>query len=84
MWSLFLGLAAFSILYVVVKTIYNLYFHPLSRYPGPFLARVSRLWSRIGNFHGCKSERIHAAHEKYGTKHSFEEPLSKTSNRSGH
>lgn len=63
---LFLGIPAFFTLYVFVTIVYNLFFHPLRRYPGPFLASISRLWSRIGNFHGCKSERIHAAHEKYG------------------
>lgn len=74
LWLLFLGISAFSALYVFLTIIYNLFFHPLRRYPGPFLARISRLWSRIGNFHGCKSERIHAAHEKYG-KHPLTFPL---------
>ncbi|KAJ9616543.1 hypothetical protein H2200_000262 [Cladophialophora chaetospira] len=52
--------------FLAVQTAYNLWFHPLRKIPGPPLARVSRLWARIGNFHGRKSERIHAAHEQYG------------------
>jgi benzoate 4-monooxygenase len=52
--------------FVAVQTVYNLWLHPLRRIPGPPLARVSRLWARIGNFYGRKSERIHAAHERYG------------------
>ncbi|EXJ66251.1 uncharacterized protein A1O5_10403 [Cladophialophora psammophila CBS 110553] len=66
LWPLFLAFFAFSSLYVFLTILYNLFFHPLRRYPGPFLARISWLWSRIRNFHGCKSERIHAAHERYG------------------
>lgn len=48
------------------RAFYNLFFHPLCHIPGPPLARVTRLWARIGNFNGRKSERIHAAHELYG------------------
>ena len=52
--------------HLLCSLFYNFFLHPLRGIPGPPLARVSRLWSRIGNFHGRKSERIHAAHEKYG------------------
>ncbi|KAK7224843.1 hypothetical protein V2G26_012846 [Clonostachys chloroleuca] len=51
----------------MVSAVYCLFFHPLRRFPGPPLARVSRLWSRLGNFQGRKSERIHEAHGKYGS-----------------
>lgn len=46
--------------------VYNAFFHRLKNFPGPPLARVSKLWSRIGNFYGRKSERIHEAHLRYG------------------
>ncbi len=52
--------------YTISIVLYSLYFHPLSKIPGPFLARISTLWSRVGNFQGRKSERIHHAHSKYG------------------
>lgn len=55
-----------TILYLGFTILYNLFLHPLRHIPGPPLARVSRLWARVGNFHGCKSERVHAAHQKYG------------------
>ena len=29
--------------YLLGHTIYNLFFHPLRRYPGPFLCRISKL-----------------------------------------
>ncbi|RBR18067.1 hypothetical protein FVER53590_04314 [Fusarium verticillioides] len=62
-----LTLCALLVLKVAVSIIYNFFFHPLSKYPGPPLARISRLWSRIGNFQGRKSERIHEAHVRYGS-----------------
>ncbi|KAI0141749.1 cytochrome P450 [Xylariaceae sp. FL1272] len=47
--------------------VYNLYFHPLAKYPGPFWARASMLWrfkqSMSGRFHRI----IEANHQKYGT-----------------
>lgn len=52
--------------YISLTTLYNLFFHPLRRVPGPWLARASRLWARIGNYSGCKSHRIHDAHQRYG------------------
>lgn len=52
--------------YLIALTCYNLFFHPLRSFPGPPLAKVSRLWSRIGNRTGRKSDRIHEAHLKYG------------------
>jgi hypothetical protein len=64
--KLCMGVFAFFSIYYIILTLYNLFFHPLRRFPGPRLARVSRLWSRIGNFQGRKSERIHQAHLKYG------------------
>jgi benzoate 4-monooxygenase len=62
-----LTLCALLVLKVAVSIIYIFFFHPLSKYPGPPLARISRLWSRIGNFQGRKSERIHEAHVRYGS-----------------
>lgn len=34
-------LVAVGFLYTLGLCIYNLYFHPLARYPGPFLAKIS-------------------------------------------
>ncbi|KAF5571328.1 benzoate 4-monooxygenase [Fusarium pseudoanthophilum] len=62
-----LTLCALLVLKAAVSIIYNFFFHPLSKYPGPPLARISRLWSRIRNFQGRKSERIHEAHVRYGS-----------------
>lgn len=60
------GATILIILYTLATVFYNLFLHPLCRIPGPPLAKVSRLWARVGNFHGRKSERVHAAHQTYG------------------
>ncbi|KAE8147707.1 cytochrome P450 [Aspergillus avenaceus] len=56
-----LALAAF-----VGHVIYSCYFHPLARYPGPFLARFTNLW-RLFIFLGGKHHLVEQElHEKYG------------------
>lgn len=60
------GISLLIILRLLIGCIYNVFFHPIRNIPGPPLAKISRLWARIGNFHGCKSERIHVAHQHYG------------------
>ncbi|KIX07472.1 uncharacterized protein Z518_02125 [Rhinocladiella mackenziei CBS 650.93] len=64
--TLVCGVLAILCLFLLATCLYNLFLHPLKKVPGPPLARVSRLWSRIGNFQGRKSQRIHDAHVKYG------------------
>jgi hypothetical protein len=54
------------LLYLGVYVIYNLYFHPLSAYPGPFLACCSRLWYTRALLNGTLPFAVHEAHEKYG------------------
>lgn len=51
---------------LLIKTVYNVYFHPLRSYPGPWLARASRIpflyYQVTGNLpHGVKRW-----HEQYG------------------
>ncbi|PYH94886.1 cytochrome P450 [Aspergillus ellipticus CBS 707.79] len=52
--------------YFLAVVFYNLFLHPLRSFPGPPLAKISQLWSWIGNRNGRKSERIHQAHLEYG------------------
>jgi cytochrome P450 len=52
------------ILFSVV--IYRVYIHPLSKYPGPFLWKISRLSQTYYLFRGTLPWKIHQLHEKYG------------------
>ncbi|KAI1081392.1 cytochrome P450 [Whalleya microplaca] len=49
------------------KIIYNLYFHPLANYPGPFWARASTLWRFWHSLQGRFHRVIENNHRKYGT-----------------
>ncbi|PWY89842.1 cytochrome P450 [Aspergillus heteromorphus CBS 117.55] len=60
------ALVLFLTCYILATAFYNIFLHPLRTIPGPPLAKVSHLWSRIGNRNGRKSERIHQAHLRYG------------------
>ncbi|KAI0433428.1 cytochrome P450 [Xylaria sp. FL1042] len=46
--------------------IYRLYAHPLSKVPGPFLARITELWRTIHYFRGTWFDDILELHRKYG------------------
>lgn len=52
--------------YVLGRIIYNLYLHPLSRYPGPRLAAISSLyyiyWTNNGQLH----TKLKDLHDQYG------------------
>ena len=42
------------------------YLSPLSRYPGPFIASISRLWYTHVNWQGSQHEVLVELHAKYG------------------
>ncbi|KAJ9638509.1 hypothetical protein H2204_004279 [Knufia peltigerae] len=48
------------------QAIYNLYFHPLARYPGPKLAAVSEIWFSRAWTDGHLARKLQEAHQKYG------------------
>ncbi|KAL0778980.1 hypothetical protein CaCOL14_003464 [Colletotrichum acutatum] len=59
-----LALAAF--LGVVAKCFYNAFLHPLSRYPGPKLAGVTRAYYLFFDVRGVSHWKVKEWHEKYG------------------
>lgn len=48
------------------RVLYNLFFHPLRKIPGPFLARSSELWRAIRYFRGTWHDDILELHKTYG------------------
>ena len=58
----FAGLSA----YLFVFTIYRVYFHPLSKYPGPFLAKLTDLYSTYHAWKGDRHLEFWRCHEEYG------------------
>jgi hypothetical protein len=41
LYRLLLGAVPAALLYIIVLAVYRLWFHPLAKYPGPFLARIT-------------------------------------------
>ncbi|CAG9984559.1 unnamed protein product [Clonostachys byssicola] len=54
-------------IYVTLKVLYRLFAHPLNKYPGPFVAKISSLF---GAFHACNTD-LHVKtlkdHDRYGS-----------------
>jgi len=58
-----------AILWTAFITIYVAYyrlFHPLARYPGPFWASLTNLWSLRLSVEGLWPHRMDALHARYG------------------
>lgn len=53
-------------IYVVYTSIYNVYFHPLSRFPGPKLWQSSYLFRFRAGVNGSLEEKIKSFHQRYG------------------
>lgn len=55
-----------AIVYATVTMIYRIALHPLSRVPGPFIARSTSLWLAYHGFVGDECRVIRRLHEQYG------------------
>lgn len=64
--SIFVSFVALAVVYNVVNTIYSAYFGPLSRFPGPKLAALSRIPSALWAVKGTEATVVPALHQKYG------------------
>jgi cytochrome P450 len=52
--------------YIFGFVVYRLYFHPLSKYPGPFWAKITDLYSTYHAWKGDRHLEFWRCHEKYG------------------
>ncbi|KAI5120968.1 hypothetical protein M0805_006640 [Coniferiporia weirii] len=61
---------SFSLFYAILLSSIVLYrispFHPLSRYPGPFLAKITKFWGMWKMYDGKNHIHHKKLHEKYG------------------
>lgn len=61
-----LSIVVLALTSVTAVTIYQLYFHPLSRYPGPLLGRITQWYDVYHAYIGDKHILFHRLHEQYG------------------
>ncbi|KAJ5671895.1 hypothetical protein N7507_001022 [Penicillium longicatenatum] len=64
--NLFLALVAYIVLKVVYQIVYYRFFHPLSAFPGPFWASVTRLWIAKQNLQETEYLTCHELSKRYG------------------
>ncbi|KAJ8128638.1 hypothetical protein O1611_g4996 [Lasiodiplodia mahajangana] len=63
-WPIIVG--SLFVAYQLASVIYNLYFHPLAKFPGPLLARGTLLWRFWVTMGGRQPQTLRKQHEKYG------------------
>jgi hypothetical protein len=68
-FGLYPSLVALVLGFLAVRTVYNLYFHPLSKFPGPKLAAATFLYEFYYDVikSGMYIWEIERMHSKYGT-----------------
>lgn len=64
--NFFLALFTYIIFSVTYQIIYNRFLSPLSVFPGPFWASVTRIWLGYHNYQQTELAACFAAHKKYG------------------
>ncbi|RGP81374.1 cytochrome p450 monooxygenase [Fusarium longipes] len=65
-YSPWLLLSGSAIVYVLVNVIYNLFFHPLAKVPGPFLAKLTKFWLFFEESGGDAANTLAGLHRKHG------------------
>lgn len=65
-WKLAAASVALGVLYLLCEAIYNIWFHPLAKYPGPLLARTSKIWLSYHTLNSRWPFKVKEMHDKYG------------------
>lgn len=60
-------LVAVSIILPLAYVVYQIYFHPLASIPGPFWAKLTRLWLTKHSRDGDMNKVMMALHERHGS-----------------
>jgi hypothetical protein len=59
-------LVVFLLCRVAYHIIYSVWWHPLAVFPGPFWAKITRLWIAWQNYQGKEAVAIYDLHKKFG------------------
>lgn len=55
-----------GVIFVIGRVVYNLFLHPLRKYPGPLLYRLTSFPRALNHTMGCLHVRVTDFHKKYG------------------
>jgi hypothetical protein len=69
--GVFTSIVVIIVLSIAKSIIASRYFHPLSQFPGPFIASFSRLWIVYWNLLGVEYLKEYDLHKKYGEEKPF-------------
>lgn len=61
-----LSLVLAPLLLLFIRSVYRVYFHPLSHVPGPLLPKITSLWLHWHAYIGDEASAIHKLHERHG------------------
>lgn len=65
--NVFFLLTSLLVVYCILKAIYSIYLHPLSKYPGPRLAAATNIPIAYNTWYGTLSHWLLNLHEEYGS-----------------
>ena len=64
--NVILGVVVYVVLQFVRQIVYYHFFHPLSKFPGPFWGGVTRLWIAWHNLRETELQTVYDLTKKYG------------------
>ena len=64
--TIFISFATVYVVYLLISTIYDVYFGPLSKFPGPRLSAFSKLPRILAMVRGDEATTYAGLHQKYG------------------
>ena len=66
-YSSLVALCAVTVASLAAYVVYQLYFHPLAKYPGPLVGRITRWYDVYHAYIGDKHVLLYQLHKKHGT-----------------
>ncbi|KAI0179615.1 cytochrome P450 [Hypoxylon sp. FL1284] len=60
------GVAVSVLIYAAALVVYRLFFHPLAKYPGPFIAKITDAYQLYHAWRGDRHLEFWRLHERYG------------------
>ena len=63
---IYIPLFGLPLLFLILRSVYRVFFHPLSHVPGPLLPKLTSAWLNYHAYSGDEATAVHRLHQKYG------------------